>query len=93
MALASLREAETLAGLHALPDAAAVVRAAAADEASAAAVAAEQEARRQCAAWRDKFETLQHEASALLTPSPYLPYISPISPLISPISRLYLACR
>ena len=78
MALASLREAETLAGLHALPDAAAVVRAAAADDASAAAVAAEQEARRQCAAWRDKFETLQHEVSTLLALPPYLP-ISPLS--------------
>ena len=62
VALASLREAEALAGLTALPDELAMVRAVAADNATTAALAGEQEARRQSAAWRDKFEALQQEA-------------------------------
>ena len=76
VALASLREAEALAGLTALPDEGAMVRALAADNATTAAVAGEQEARRQSAAWRDKFETLQHEARpppGETTPHPFHP--------------------
>ena len=77
VALASLREAEALAGLTALPDEGAMVRALAADNATTAAVAGEQEARRQSAAWRDKFETLQHEARPSpgeTTPHPFHPH-------------------
>ena len=82
VALASLREAEALAGLTALPDEGAMVRALAADNATTAAVAGEQEARRQSAAWRDKFETLQHEARPSpgeTTPHPFHPH-PPLSP-------------
>lgn len=76
VALASLRESEALAGLTALPDEEAVVRAVAADRATAAALAGEREARRQSAAWRDKFEALQHEACpppGEIPPHPYPP--------------------
>ena len=96
VALASLREAEALAGLTALPDEGAMVRALAADNATTAAVAGEQEARRQSAAWRDKFETLQHEARPSpgeTTPHPFHPHLPPLTASTAPTSLLSCSAR